>query len=884
MKNKIMGVEMNQNVFLRTVLFCLIFSVLMPSMTRAGTVVTGTTAPTSDIIASDSESATSYTRIFDVDVAHSAGYVRGSNFVTADNPSGDDWTMESLTIRKSSGQTFNGSILKLWILEGTVDMWVNGDGYTDGDLFDGTGMNALVEGETFTLNGTFAGGSYVTLVLDTPVQVAENTSYVWFATFDYDDEDNDHNSSVAYFQITEGGSSTTNEELRVYATENYTRGAYGITHYAQGMQPGVASSPSPEDEQSSVVPGQTMTWQSVGTSGATFEISLGTTTACNELIDNISTGSAMTYTPAAGLLAGGSTYYWRVDTWQDGVEYTGSTWSFSTAGKALTPKPEDGLVHVSPVRNLTWELDIVDASSEVYFGPVGDLQYVGHYVQPEVSLADCASAIGLEMLLPDTQYQWRVDTRDSEDNPLGTGDTWSFTTEEYTWSWPIVVEDFDTYETTAELLAQWSDGATNGSNAALSMVLNSVTYDVGIAAFDYDNSTAPYDSRTVRAFAEPQDWTDYGASQLSLKVLGVEGNDTEAMYLVVSDGAASATIDLTQIDTADSSDWQIFNMRLAELTAAGIDLTHITEMAIGCGDGENPGGAGTLYLNDITRYQHRCLPEFIPAGDLDGDCLVDLADVSEMAADWLMGDYAVTALSAGSDSLVAYYRFEGSGTTASDSSGHGYDATIDPQGVSDYRNTNGQQGSCLEISGGVSLSLPTEVFDAVDDSVTIAFWIEGNSGEYPERLNDIDFTAGAAPSEDNTWERVRWAISEADDIEGQWNHYAFVKDGTAGVMKMYHNGVLVSQNTEDDAVMDGSQAGETVVTLLMDSDSPVRLDGLQIYHTALSAEAIAYLATGFGGEVIQPVYPIFTNAEVVIDGTVNLTDFAQLAADWLALP
>lgn|GEM_PF-4358596 len=839
-------------------------------------------------------------QISDMRPTHDA---RGNTFVTVDNPAGDGWDMTTLTIRKQNSteglQTFDNDTLKLWVFEGTGAMWAAGDGSGDSDMFDGTGItNILVDGEAFTLDGAIADDSYIHLTLDSTVYLKENTTYMFLGKY----ERSDDATSPSCIEITQNGAGTPTYQLQLKPDENKTRTTgYALTYYVQGMgEQATAANPSPPDDpdyENPFVPLNTnLMWDNpVDYTATKFVLNfrsddsnwldtVNPTVVVDPVADLDLDGDPDTTEAAVPVsLASATAYFWRVDSHEpdgDGtIIHTGATWTFMTAGKAINPKPEDGLVHVSPVRNLSWEMDTINLSSKVYFGPVGDLRYVGQYAQSEVSLADCANALGLEMLLPDTEYQWRIDTIDLMGDPVSTGDTWTFTTEEYVWSWPIVVEDFDSYTTTSELLSQWSDGTTNGSNSTISL---EPLY--GIVTFSYDNSSAPYYSQTTCPFSAPQDWTDYGASQLSLKVLGMEGNDSESMYLLVGDGTTSATIDLQQVNTANSSDWQTFNMRLAELTDAGVDISHVTQLALGCGDGENPGGNGALYLNDIIRYQHRCLPEFRPAGDLDGDCLVDVSDLRELAADWLMADFTVTASAPDSGSLMARFQFEDSGTTASDSSGNDYHATIDPQGISDYWDSSGQQGNCLEISGNMTLSLPADIFDSVDDAVTIAFWISGDPGEFPHRVNSVDFAAGAAPTDTNIWGRVQWQLPDAGAYGAPWNHYAFVKDVNAGVMRIYHNGVLVSQNTEDTAMMNGSQAGQTVMALLMESDSSVRIDELHIYNTALNAEAVAYLAAGPAGEVLQPVYPILTNADIVIDGVINWADFARVASDWLHSP
>ena len=548
------------------------------------------------------------------------------------------------------------------------------------------------------------------------------------------------------------------------------------------------------------------------------------------------------------------------------------------------PKPANGLIYVSPVGDLSWDVDITEASSKIYFGLPDNLSYVGTFAVPGVSLADCAESLGLTILPPNTEYQWRVDLVDAGDNTISIGNTWSFTTEDYDWTWPVVVEDFDAYSDTSELLGQWSAGTGAG------ITMNS---SARTGVFTYNNEVAPFASEITCTFAESQDWTDYGATQLSLKILGDAGNSSEPVYLKVSDPTATAKIDLPGVDTAYDQQWQVVNLRLAELSGTGVDLTQITELVLGCGNG-NPGGTGTVSVNDIACYRYRCLPEFRPLGDITGDCRVDILDIEEMSDDWLMEDYSITA-SAPTAGLVAYYQFEDSGTTAADSSGNGYDATVDPQDATDYWNTNGQQAQCLQISGDLSLSLPAAVFSTVTDKVTVAFWLTGQTGQFPDQVNTVNVGSGPVlvlfdaqnpvyiSHTANVWGQAHWQMNSSGEYEDIWNHYAIVKDASAGTIRIYHNGVLVSQTT-DSTMMDGLAAEQTTVSLQSAVDSPVKLDNLQIYNTALDPEAIAFLAAGPGASVTQPIYPVLTDADLVMDGVINLSDFARLAADWITMP
>ena len=113
--------------------------------------------------------------------------------------------------------------------------------------------------------------------------------------------------------------------------------------------------------------------------------------------------------------------------------------------------------------------------------------------------------------------------------------------------------------------------------------------------------------------------------------------------------------------------WHEWNIDLQKFSDAGVNLSSVAKIAIGIGDpkGTVRGGTGTIYVDDIRLYVSRCLAQYRPAADLNGDCGVDYRDLQIMAEDWLMADRT----SAG---VKAEYLFEGN---TEDTSGNGHHAT-----------------------------------------------------------------------------------------------------------------------------------------------------------------------------------------------------------------
>lgn len=93
----------------------------------------------------------------------------------------------------------------------------------------------------------------------------------------------------------------------------------GIT----GLYPEKASSPSPADEATGVGASATLSW-TVSESVVSNDVYFGTSSPPDFIGNQVGT----TYSPS---MAGGTTYYWRIDTKDDGSQAEGDVWSFTTA-------------------------------------------------------------------------------------------------------------------------------------------------------------------------------------------------------------------------------------------------------------------------------------------------------------------------------------------------------------------------------------------------------------------------------------------------------------------------------------------------------------------------------------------------------------------------
>ena len=528
-----------------------------------------------------------------------------------------------------------------------------------------------------------------------------------------------------------------------------------------------------------------------------------------------------------------------------------------------SPVPANGATDVAVVTDITWSLDDSVDYCDVYFGTdsnvtdnpkVVDAQNVELY-DPPVDLDD------------ETTYYWRVDV--TVDSIEYIGSVWSFTTSGVS----AILEDFDDYEDNADFLSSWSGGA--GASISLDELLN-------IMDFTYDCTSSPWQCAAQKTFASPQDWDDNAWVALQINFRGDENNDPETMFITLSDGSNTATV--TNSDPCVTTDyqWQAWDVALAPFGDAGVDLGNITSLEIGFGDGVSPGGTGTMYFNDILLYRDRCFPEMGPAGDLNADCTVDDQDLAIFLDDWLNSDYLVTASEPQSANLRAHYEFnETTGATASDSSANNYDASIEPDTVTGIWDPSGHNGGCIILDNSFEVVLPAGIFSGITNEVTVAFYVNGDADDYPDPVDSVEFTAGPVPIESSTWDRLVWDIDKADSYGGCWNHYAIVKNANAGTIRLYLNGVLVARNIEASEIMSGSLAEQSLLGIIAGHDLQVKVDDLHIYNYALSQSEILYLAEGSGGELVQPLQPVLTNADLTDDGIINLADFAMIMQGWL---
>lgn len=166
--------------------------------------INGASAPSSDLITSNSGNGSFTTTFSNHPTAGKT--TRGQSFTTADTGDANtEWSVSALTIQKHSAQTYNtGDLLQLWIFawnpsdDGTdTTNWELGDGLTDGDLVDGTGMTILLSEEFDIDTLAFTANGFITFDFSAaPLSMSENTTYGFLVG--YQDGDTSASSSLSF--------------------------------------------------------------------------------------------------------------------------------------------------------------------------------------------------------------------------------------------------------------------------------------------------------------------------------------------------------------------------------------------------------------------------------------------------------------------------------------------------------------------------------------------------------------------------------------------------------------------------------------------------------------------------------------------------------------
>jgi len=296
--------------------------------------------------------------------------------------------------------------------------------------------------------------------------------------------------------------------------------------------------------------------------------------------------------------------------------YDPSPWAF-------VPRPYDRAADVTHDPLLTWTSGAYSAEHDVYFG--ADQEAVINADPNDPNVYQGRLALDVTSYEPDAlqwnaTYYWRVDEVNEPESwsPIA-GSVWSLTTAGF-----LVVDDFELYnddiDANQAVFQKWLDGfgfgspekppyfAGNGTGSAVGYWNPPYTEQTIVHGgrqsmpLQYDNLNEPRYSQAGHTWTTPADWTVNDMDTLQLFVRGEATNGPDALYITLEDdGGNIATVAHPDPDAVLATAWLEWNIPLADLGAAGIDVTAIRKMDIGIGSPDNPqpGGIGILYVDDI---------------------------------------------------------------------------------------------------------------------------------------------------------------------------------------------------------------------------------------------------------------------------------------------
>ncbi|MHC4622035.1 MAG: hypothetical protein ACYTEQ_30205 [Planctomycetota bacterium] len=342
---------------------------------------------------------------------------------------------------------------------------------------------------------------------------------------------------------------------------------------------------------------------------------------------------------------------------------TGHTlvWATSNPYRAWDPTPDCGATDQHPDLTLMWNAgDGMDPTDlhHVFLSPDLDCVNDGKLLCWLDDTSGTTMATG-ELQLA-TTYYWRVESHDYDFPRFTEGQVWSFSTVD-----GLVQDDMEDYDDESNpIWDSWHDGCGDtqgaGGNGTGSCIYigsevyhndnsQSMLYYYDNSGQDIYNGTRDCNYSIATYEFEPQDWTLYGAETLELWFYGDLDNDAtalEAMFVVVHDLSCTNAMVVygsrvpESLSDMQDPEWQQWDIPLSVFADGGVDLTDVNAIEVGFGDRTNcnrePGGFGTMYIDDITLQPHRCIPKYTPdIYDINGDCVVDWGDVETYCDNYL---------------------------------------------------------------------------------------------------------------------------------------------------------------------------------------------------------------------------------------------------------
>ncbi|MBN2513596.1 MAG: hypothetical protein JXB18_11720 [Sedimentisphaerales bacterium] len=189
---------------------------------------------------------------------------------------------------------------------------------------------------------------------------------------------------------------------------------------------------------------------------------------------------------------------------------------------------------------------------------------------------------------------------------------------------PHVIADFESYPDIPELTADW----THSANVLLSVDTSIMHSGAKAMKYQYNNGISPYYAKASFALGGTSgtDWTGYDTLTVWFKCTAKK----EPMQINITNRYGT-TVLTTPFGTPQAGDWTRWDIDLSpialeEITRIGrLDIFFTSQWY----------GAGTVYFDDIHVSGGGLVCSAVPAGDVNGDCMVNLQDIVELSENWM---------------------------------------------------------------------------------------------------------------------------------------------------------------------------------------------------------------------------------------------------------
>ena len=233
------------------------------------------------------------------------------------------------------------------------------------------------------------------------------------------------------------------------------------------------------------------------------------------------------------------------------------------------------------------------------------------------------------------------------------GDCWCFSVEDC-----MVVEDMEAYDescTENAVWEVWKDGAGDcegkggdGTGSSLYLATDPVHGGSQSMEYHYDSTGSEREcfySAATKTYVPPLNLVDNFEKALVLYFYGQADNDSESMWVVLSDSTnedqSTYGVYGDSPDDIKVEDWEVWAIDIADQFPS-VDMSNVVSVEIGfgprglCEGPEDPGlPTGMVFFDDIQLCTTTCIHKYAPDGDVDDDCVVDWDDLKIIADEFL---------------------------------------------------------------------------------------------------------------------------------------------------------------------------------------------------------------------------------------------------------